>query len=104
MTAMEAQSPYMPTALTPAELSDHFAELAAALDNDPFAIYAELATSAAAFPPGAARALWDVDPAALSLSFSLLRRADWCQSQCAWLVDRCASGSAVSVRVGDHRP
>ena len=50
MTAMEAQSSSMPAALTPAELSDHFAELAAALDNDPFEIYAELATTAAAFP------------------------------------------------------
>jgi len=50
MTAMEAQSPSMPAALTPAEISDHFAELAAALDNDPFEIYAELATTAAAFP------------------------------------------------------
>jgi hypothetical protein len=50
MTAMEAQSPSMPAALTPAEITDHFAELAAALDNDPFAIYAELATTAAAFP------------------------------------------------------
>src|SRR5262249_56610416 len=51
MTAMEAQSSSMPAALTPAELSDHFAELAAALNNDPFEIYAELATTAAAFPP-----------------------------------------------------
>jgi len=51
MTAMEAQSPSMPAAPTPAEISDHFGELAAALDNDPFEIYAELATTAAAFPP-----------------------------------------------------
>ena len=51
MTAMEAQSPSMPAAPTPAEISDHFRELAAALDNDPFEIYAELATTAAAFPP-----------------------------------------------------
>jgi hypothetical protein len=51
MTAMKAQSPSVPAALTPAEISDHFAELAAALDNDPFEIYAELATTAAAFPP-----------------------------------------------------
>jgi hypothetical protein len=50
MTAMEAQSPSMPAAPTPAEVSDHFGELAAALDNDPFEIYAELATTAAAFP------------------------------------------------------
>jgi hypothetical protein len=50
MTAMEAQSS-LPAAPTPAEISDHFAEIAAALDNDPFEIYAELATTAAAFPP-----------------------------------------------------
>ncbi len=40
----------MPAALTPDDISDHFAELAAALDNDPFEIYAELATTAAALP------------------------------------------------------
>jgi hypothetical protein len=51
MTAMEAQSPSVSSALTPAEISDQLAELAAALDNDPFEIYAELATTAAAFPP-----------------------------------------------------
>src|SRR6516162_6303335 len=51
MTAMEAQSPSVASVLTPAEISDHFAELAAALDNDPFEIYAELAITAAAFPP-----------------------------------------------------
>jgi hypothetical protein len=50
MTAMEEQSP-IPAAPTPAEISDHLAELAAALDNDPVEIYAELATTAAAFPP-----------------------------------------------------
>jgi hypothetical protein len=48
MSAMEAQSPSL---LSPEDISDHFAELAATLDNDPFAIYAELATTAAAFPP-----------------------------------------------------
>jgi hypothetical protein len=48
MSAMKAQSP--PAALSPEDISDHFAELAATLDNDPFAIYAELATTAAAFP------------------------------------------------------
>ena len=47
---MEAQSRSGPTTLSPEELSNHFAELAAALDNDPFAIYAELASMAAAFP------------------------------------------------------
>jgi len=50
MTAMEVQPPSMPAALTPAEISDHFTKLAATLDNDPFEIYAELATTAAAFP------------------------------------------------------
>jgi hypothetical protein len=51
MTAMEARSPPIAAALTAADISDHFAELAAALNNDPFEIYAELATTAAAFPP-----------------------------------------------------
>src|SRR5262249_17501585 len=51
MTAMEAQSPSMPAAPTPAEISDHFGELAAALDNNPFEIYPELAPPARAFPP-----------------------------------------------------
>ena len=50
MSAMEAQSRSLPAALTPDDISDHFTELAAALDNDPFEIYAELATTAAAFP------------------------------------------------------
>src|SRR5499427_10612076 len=50
MSAMEAQSASMLAALKPQDIADHFAELAAALDNDPFAIYAELATTAAAFP------------------------------------------------------
>src|SRR5215472_14429772 len=50
MSAVEAQSASMPAALRPQDIADHFAELAAALDNDPFAIYAELATTAAAFP------------------------------------------------------
>src|SRR6516164_8331711 len=51
MTAMEAQSRPVAAAMTAADISDHFAELAAALDNDPFEIYAELAITAAAFPP-----------------------------------------------------
>ena len=51
MTAMEAQSRPVAAAMTAADISDHFAELAAALNNDPFEIYAELATTAAAFPP-----------------------------------------------------
>lgn len=49
-SAMEAQAPSMPAPLSPEDFSDHFAELAATFDNDPFAIYAELATMAAAFP------------------------------------------------------
>jgi hypothetical protein len=51
MTAMEARSTSVAAAMTAADISDHFAELAAALNNDPFEIYAELATTAAAFPP-----------------------------------------------------
>jgi hypothetical protein len=35
MSAMEAQSPSLPAALSPEDISDHFAELAATLDNDP---------------------------------------------------------------------
>src|ERR1700738_5138520 len=42
MSAMGAQSPSLPAALSPEDISDHFAELAATFDNDPFAIYAEL--------------------------------------------------------------
>src|SRR5438874_1593426 len=50
VSAMEARSYLGPTASSAEEISDHFAELAAELDNDPFAIYAELASTAAAFP------------------------------------------------------
>jgi hypothetical protein len=50
VSAMEARSHLGPTASSAEEISDHFAELAAELDNDPFAIYAELASTAAAFP------------------------------------------------------
>src|ERR1700738_155397 len=50
MSAMEAQSPSLPATLSPGDISDHFAELAATLDNDTFAIYAELATMAAGSP------------------------------------------------------
>src|SRR5260370_39183625 len=50
VSTMEAQSRLRPTASSGEEISDHFSELAAALDNDPFAIYAELASTAAAFP------------------------------------------------------
>jgi hypothetical protein len=79
MSAMEAQSPSLPAALTPDDISDHFAELAAALDNDPFEIYAELATTAAAFPAEHHAAMTDalamsdsdaVREAALGFAFS----------------------------------
>src|SRR6202045_717172 len=50
VSAMEARSDLSPAASSAEEISDQFAELAAALDNDPFAIYAELASTAAAFP------------------------------------------------------
>jgi hypothetical protein len=50
VSVMEARSDLRPGASSAEEISDHFAELAAALDNDPFAIYAELASTAAAFP------------------------------------------------------
>src|SRR5256885_14095940 len=52
VSAMEVRSHLMPTASSEEEISDHFTELAAELDNDPFAIYAELASTAAAFPAG----------------------------------------------------
>src|ERR1700719_4418554 len=50
VSAMESRSDLSPAASSAEEISDHFAELAAALDNDPFAIYAELASTTAAFP------------------------------------------------------
>src|SRR5690348_12952851 len=50
VSAMEARSHMGLTASSAEEISNHFAELAAELDNDPFAIYAELASTAAAFP------------------------------------------------------
>src|SRR5260370_12836904 len=50
VSRMEAASRLRRTASSGEEISDHFSELAAALDNDPFAIYAELASTAAAFP------------------------------------------------------
>jgi hypothetical protein len=51
VSAMEGQFGSRPTVLSAGEISDHFADLAAALDSDPFAIFAELASTAAAFPP-----------------------------------------------------
>jgi hypothetical protein len=50
MSAMETPSPSMTAVLTADDIYDHFTELAAAFDNDPFEIYVELATTAAAFP------------------------------------------------------
>ena len=90
VNAMEAQSRSGPTALSPEELSDHFAELAAALDNDPFAIYAELASMAAVFPTehnaAVAGALARseneaVREAALGFIFSPDRAARWSPSR-----------------------
>jgi hypothetical protein len=49
LNAMEAHSRSRPISLSPEALSDHFTELATALDNDPFAIYSELASTAATF-------------------------------------------------------
>jgi hypothetical protein len=79
VSAMDAQSSSGPTVLNAEEISDHFAELAAALENDSFAIYAELASTAAAFPAehqaGMAGALASSDneavrEAALGFAFS----------------------------------
>jgi hypothetical protein len=50
VSAIDTQSRSMPPMLGVEEISDHFAGLADALDNDPFAIHAELASTAAAFP------------------------------------------------------
>jgi hypothetical protein len=87
MSAMEAQSPSMPAALTPDDISDHFAELAAALDNDPFEIYAELATTAAAFPAEHHAAMAD----ALAMSDS--------EVSIALLEQRVADASRLMLRV-----
>jgi hypothetical protein len=50
VSAIDTQSRSSQPMLGVEEISNHFAGLAAALDNDPFAIYAELASTAAAFP------------------------------------------------------
>src|SRR5258708_269867 len=79
MSGREAQSPSLLAARSPEDISDHFAEIAATLDNDPFAIYAELATTAAAFPAEHQAAMADaiamsqieaVREAALGFAFS----------------------------------
>ena len=48
--AMEAQSAAMPPGQEPADIGDQFDDLAASFGDDPFAIYANLAATAAAFP------------------------------------------------------
>jgi hypothetical protein len=108
MSAMEAQSPSMPAALTPDDISDHFAELAAALDNDPFEIYAELATTAAAFPAEHHAAMADalamsdseaVREAALGFAFS----PDPAVSSAALIaVSQQGRGPLVSAKVVDR--
>ena len=108
MTAMEAQAAPIAAALTAAEISDHFAELAAALNNDPFEIYAELATTAAAFPPehhaamAGALAMSDseaVREAALGFAFS----ADPAVSSAALVaISRQGRASTVSSKVIDR--
>src|SRR5215472_11400850 len=108
MTAMEAQSAPVAAALTAAEISDHFAELAAALNNEPFEIYAELATTAAAFPPehhaamAGALALSDseaVREAALGFAFS----PDAAVSSAALVaISRQGRASIVSSKVIDR--
>lgn len=50
VTALEAQDTTSPTSAAPGDFGEQLKDLAVALDNDPFAIYAELATTAAAFP------------------------------------------------------
>ena len=48
--AMEAQAAAMPAGQGPEDLGGHFDAIAASLDDDPFAIHAELAATGAAFP------------------------------------------------------
>ena len=113
VNAMEAQSRTGATALSPEELSAHFAELAAALDNDPFAIYAELASTAAAFPTehhaAMARAFLSSEneamrEAALGFSFSPDQQAssagldDIAQQACSGLVPRKTLDRLVRMR------
>ena len=76
---MEAWSLSLPAALSPEDVSDHFAELAATLDNDAFAIYAELATAAAAFP-----AVHQAAMAALPTSSTLSRYSSSIACNGAW--------------------
>jgi hypothetical protein len=108
MSAMEAQSASMPAPLRPQDISDHFTELAAALDNDPFAIYAELATTAAAFPAehhaamAGALAISDTEAvreAAMGFAFS----PDPAVSSAALVaVSQQGSGGLVSSKVVDR--
>jgi hypothetical protein len=108
MSAMEAQSPSMLTAMRPEDISDYFAGLATALNNDSFAIYAELATTAAAFPAehqaamAGALAMSDseaVREAALGFAFS----PDPAVSSAALVaVSQQGRGSLVSSKVVDR--
>jgi hypothetical protein len=49
--ALEAQASAVPAELTPGDLGEQLNDVAAALGNDPFALYTEFAATAAAFPP-----------------------------------------------------
>src|SRR5215207_4462726 len=51
VSAMEAKAAAMPAGQGPEDIGGHFDAIAASLDNDPFAIHAELAATGAAFPP-----------------------------------------------------
>lgn len=50
VSALEARSAVRPAEPETEDIGDHFADIAASLDHDPFAIYAELAATGAAFP------------------------------------------------------
>jgi hypothetical protein len=50
VSAMEAQAAAAPPELGSENIGDYFEDIATTLGNDPFAIYAEIATTAAAFP------------------------------------------------------
>jgi hypothetical protein len=50
VSAMEVRSAAMPAGQEAEDIGDQFDDIAASLDNDPFAIYAEFAATGAAFP------------------------------------------------------
>jgi hypothetical protein len=62
--ALEAQATTPPASAAPGDLGEQLHDVAAALGNDPFAIYTELAATGAAFPPDHRAAM----AAALALS------------------------------------